>query len=140
MPVMTTSEPMVEQIVHESQCLACIIRARLAPSETKFVTPNDWGQQVGFIVYKAGSEIARHRHRPLERRIVGTSEVLVVRRGCCEVELFTESGVPVCTRRLNVGDVIVIVAGGHKYRMLEDTVLLEVKQGPYTGVDEKEYF
>ncbi len=140
MPVETAVEPMVEQLVHDGQCLACIIRGRLAPSSTQFVTPNDWGQQVGFIVYKAGSEIARHRHRPLERRIVGTSEVLVVRRGCCEVDLFTESGTLVGTRRLQVGDVIVIVSGGHRYRMVEDTVLLEVKQGPYTGVDEKEYY
>ena len=140
MPLGSTSNSMVEHVVHDSQCLACIIRARLAPSETQFVTPNDWGQQVGFIVYKAGSEIARHRHRPLERRIVGTSEVLVVRRGCCEVDLFTQAGALVCTRRLQVGDVIVIVSGGHRYRMIEDTVLLEVKQGPYTGVDEKEYY
>ena len=140
MPVGTTVDSVVEQVVHDGQCLACIIRARLAPSETQFVTPNDWGQQVGFIVYKAGSEIARHRHRPLERRIVGTSEVLVVRRGCCDVDLFTEAGTLVCTRRLQVGDVIVIVSGGHRYRMIEDTVLLEVKQGPYTGVNEKEYY
>jgi hypothetical protein len=133
-------EPTVEQIAHEGRCVACIVRARLAPEQTTFVTPNDWGQQVGFIVYKAGSEIARHRHRPLERRITGTSEVLVVRRGCCEVDLFTESGTLVCTRRLHAGDVIVMVSGGHRFRMIDDTVLLEVKQGPYTGLDEKEYY
>jgi hypothetical protein len=33
-----------------------------------------------------------------------------------------------------------MVGGGHGFHMLEDTVLLEVKQGPYTGIDEKEHF
>ena len=35
---------------------------------------------------------------------------------------------------------MLMIDGGHGFRMLEDTVFLEVKQGPYTGVDEKERF
>jgi hypothetical protein len=32
------------------------------------------------------------------------------------------------------------MTGGHGFRMLEDTVLLEVKQGPYGGQAEKSRF
>ena len=46
----------------------------------------------------------------------------------------------VATRELLPGDIMLMVGGGHGFRMLEDTVLLEVKQGPYTGLDEKERF
>jgi hypothetical protein len=46
----------------------------------------------------------------------------------------------VATRELRKGDIMLMVGGGHGFRMLEDTVLLEVKQGPYTGLDEKERF
>jgi hypothetical protein len=46
----------------------------------------------------------------------------------------------VAPRELNVGDVMLMVGGGHGFRMLEDTVLLEIKQGPYTGENEKERF
>ena len=35
---------------------------------------------------------------------------------------------------------MLMVGGGHGFQMLEDTVLIEVKQGPYTGLDEKERF
>jgi hypothetical protein len=35
---------------------------------------------------------------------------------------------------------MIMVGGGHGFRMTEDTVLLEVKQGPYPGVQEKERF
>jgi hypothetical protein len=33
-----------------------------------------------------------------------------------------------------------MVGGGHGFRIKEDTVLLEIKQGPYLGVDDKELF
>ena len=38
------------------------------------------------------------------------------------------------------GDVILMVGGGHGFRMLEDTVFLEVKQGPFIIEDEKRIF
>jgi hypothetical protein len=41
---------------------------------------------------------------------------------------------------LRAGDIAIAVGGGHGFRMLEDTVLLEVKQGPYPGQTEKERF
>ncbi|MBA3768475.1 MAG: hypothetical protein H0W99_16155, partial [Acidobacteria bacterium] len=46
----------------------------------------------------------------------------------------------VATRELRVGDLIIIIEGGHGFRMLEDTVFLEIKQGPYTGADQKRLY
>jgi hypothetical protein len=46
----------------------------------------------------------------------------------------------VASRELRSGDITLMVGGGHGFRMQEDTVFLEVKQGPYTGIDEKECF
>ena len=96
--------------------------------------------QVGFIVYPSGGEVERHVHVPLERSLVGTSEVLMVRSGRCEMDVYDDERTLVATRELVAGDVVVIFGGGHGFRMLEDTTLLEVKQGPYTGLDEKERF
>ena len=130
----------VEHICDQGRPLACIVRAIHGPAATQFVTPEDWNQQVGFVVYGAGQTIARHVHRPIARAIVGTSEVLVVRSGRCEVDLYDEANALVATRELRSGDVLILVAGGHGFRMLEDTVFLEVKQGPYTGLSEKNHF
>ena len=71
---------------------------------------------------------------------MGTSEVLIVRRGRCEMDIYNNERELVATRQLRQGDIMLMVDGGHGFRMLEDTVFLEVKQGPYTGVDEKERF
>lgn len=130
----------VEIIRAEGRELAYIIRGTFVPAKTTFLTPDSFKQQVGYIVYPAGGTVRPHRHLPLERHLVGTSEVLVVRSGRCEMDVFTDSGELVATRELLPGDVMVMVAGGHGFRMLEDTVLLEIKQGPYTGLTEKEHF
>ena len=129
-----------EQILYKGTPLAYIIRAEISPQQTTFLTPPQFKQQVGFVVYPAGGEIHRHVHRPLERHLIGTSEVLVVRRGRCEIDIYNNERELVATRELRHGDIMLMVDGGHGFRMLEDTVFLEVKQGPYTGVDEKERF
>jgi len=130
----------VEHIAWNGSALAYIIRSEIDPKVTTFMTPGDFKQQVGFIVYSAGSEIPRHVHRHVERQLHDTSEVLVVRRGRCEVDIYNDERVLVAVRKLQMGDILILVAGGHGFRMLEDTVLLEVKQGPYTGVEERERF
>ena len=131
---------LVEKIFSGEQCLAYIIRASFLPERTTFLTPPEYKQQVGYVVYPAGGQIQRHVHKPLERQLVGTSEVLFVRQGCCEVELYNDDRQLVATRELREGDIMLMVGGGHGFRMIDDTVLLEVKQGPYTGIDEKERF
>jgi hypothetical protein len=130
----------VEQITCDLKPLAYIIRAEVSPTKTTFVTPPEFQQQVGFIVYPAGGEIQRHDHRPLERHLRGTSEVLVVQRGRCEIDIYSDNRELVATRELRRGDIMLMVSGGHGFRMLEDTVFLEIKQGPYTGQEEKERF
>ena len=130
----------VEKIVSNGKPLAYIIRGELEPTQTTFFTPPEFKQQVGYIVYPAGGEIQRHLHRPLERNLVGTSEVLIVRRGRCQIDIYDDCRELVASRELRSGDITLMVGGGHGFRMQEDTVFLEVKQGPYTGIDEKERF
>jgi mannose-6-phosphate isomerase-like protein (cupin superfamily) len=128
---------LIEKICFDDVPLAYILRGQLMPEKTTFFTPPDFKQQVGFVVYPAGGEIPRHVHRPLERHLVGTSEVLIVRQGRCEIDVYNDDRALVATRELREGDIMLMVGGGHGFRVLEHLVLLEVKQGPYTGLDEK---
>lgn len=130
----------IEIVDWQGQPLTYIIRGAYLPKQTTFVTPDDFKQQVGFVVYPAGGQIQPHLHRPLERHLIGTSEVLVLRQGRCIVDVYNNARELVASRELQAGDVMLMVDGGHGFRMLEDTVFLEVKQGPYTGIDEKERF
>jgi hypothetical protein len=130
----------VEVIGTGDRPLAYIIRSGSLPDRTMFLTPPEFKQQVGYVVYPAGDEIARHHHLPLERHLVGTSEVLVVLKGQAEIDVYDDEHKLVATRELWQGDVMLMIGGGHGFRMLQDTVFLEIKQGPYTGLSEKEQF
>ncbi|MEA2203903.1 MAG: hypothetical protein QOE77_679 [Blastocatellia bacterium] len=130
-----------ESIVANGKLLAYVVKAAAGdPEETTFVTPPERNLQVGFIAHLAGEEISRHSHGAVERTISGTSEVLVVRQGRCEVDIYDSDHTLVATRELCIGDVLILFEAGHGFRMLADTVFLEIKQGPYRGFLEKEQF
>jgi hypothetical protein len=129
------------QIIHDGDLpLAYIVRAGWMPDKTQFLTPDDFGQQVGMIVYGAGQSIRPHLHLPVVRHVHGTTECIVVRKGSCEIDIYNLNKEFLSTHTLYLGDIVLLLTGGHGFRMREDTVLFEVKQGPYLGLDDKERF
>ncbi len=131
--------PELEIVCSESGvALAYIVQAAWLPDKTTFVTPDSFSLQMGMIVYGQGESIPSHVHRPITRQVEGTNEVVSVRRGECDIDIYDSDRKFVCTRRLKVGDTVLLLGGGHGFRMIEDTVLFEVKQGPYAGGMDKE--
>lgn len=130
----------IETIRQNEMPLAYIVRAGATESATAFFTGDDAAFQAGFVVYPAGGSVVPHLHLPVVRTVVGTSELLMVRQGRCIVDLYGDDRALVASRELTAGDLVISLGGGHGFRMLEDTVLFEVKQGPYRGQAEKERF
>ncbi len=129
-----------ETYSHAGEVVAVVVRAGVRPAATAFATDAEASLQLGFIVSPAGREIPRHVHRPPVRTVTRSAEVLVVDSGTCEMDLYGDDLTPVATVALNTGDVALLLCGGHGFRMTDDTVILEIKQGPYPGLDEKEHF
>ncbi len=129
-----------EKVYSDGKLLAYVLRNDLTPDKTTFITPSEINLQLGYVVYPAGGEVLRHMHRPIERNIKGTTEILFIKKGRCMMDIFDEQQKLVTSLELNQGDTVLMIGGGHGFRMLEDTILLEIKQGPYTGMDEKVRF
>jgi hypothetical protein len=138
LPSSPLQQQSVEVIKHGEVTIAMVIRSGYMPGKTEFLTPHTFTQQVGFIAYPAGGETVPHVHKQKERLITDTSECLFVRKGRVEISLFGTEKEAVAVRELLEGDIVLLVAGGHGLRYCEDTVLMEIKQGPYLGPDEKE--
>lgn len=130
----------VERIGTADRPLCYIVSFAQLPQRTVFPFPDDVPLQAGYIAYPEAHEIPRHVHVPVERRSTGTTEVLLVLRGRCLLDVYDDERQLVATRELSEGAVMLMVGGGHGFRMLEPTVLFEVKQGPYIGAGEKERF
>jgi hypothetical protein len=130
----------IEIIRDEKKPLVYLIQGDWIPQQTQFLTPDDVGQQIGMIVYGAGKNIQPHVHLPVVREVRGTTECIVVRKGSCDIDIYDDQKQFITSRHLKTGDIALLVHGGHGFRMNEDTVLLEVKQGPYMGTLDKERF
>jgi len=117
-----------------------IIRRDFRPTETTFVTSPDLAQQVGFVVYPAGGVIKRHIHKNVDRQNISSSEALIIREGKLEIDIYDQDKSLLATRELQAGDFVLMVSGGHGFRILEATILLEIKLGPYAGASDKELF
>lgn len=112
-----------------------IIRAAYRPDKTEFFTPGDYSQQLGIIKYPSGGKIKPHYHNRVTREVHYTQEVLVIRMGKVQINLFDHELETICSVVLSKGDVILLASGGHGFEILEDCEMLEVKQGPYNGVE-----
>lgn len=117
--------------------LCVIIRSHPKPESTRFYTDPSLPLQVGHVVYHKGTALPRHYHKSVQREIFGTGEVVVVQKGRASLDLYGNGETVVRTCELEAGDIAVLVSGGHGFRFSEDTVLLEVKQGPYDEDDDK---
>ena len=130
----------IEVISEGDQPLMYLIHAEWMPQKTEFLTPDHFGQQMGMIVRGAQERILPHVHLPVTREVKGTTECIMVRKGSCDIDIYNSSKRLLTSRRLNTGDIALLLGGGHGFRMREDTVLFEVKQGPYVGEKDKERF
>src|SRR5512136_629767 len=97
---------MEEVCAPDGRTLAWVVRAGFSPPGVHFVGGPEHPLQLGVNTYRAGEEVRPHIHL---------------------------SGKKVKTLDLTSGDTIFFVAGGHGIRVRDETRIIEVKQGPYTG-------
>ncbi len=115
--------------------IAIVIRKSFRKEGINFVSNSDYPLQLGINSYKAGHRIENHLHQTREVIINNVQEVLFFKSGEALVHLFDKSKKFVKSLKLSAGDLIFFVDGGHGFEMLKDTVIIEVKQGPYFGKD-----
>lgn len=128
---------MIERILHASKELALIVRRSFRAEGIEFFTPGSYSQQLGYMHRPAGHIIEPHVHRPVTREVQFTKEVLFIRSGCVRVDFYSEQQEYLRSSILEAGDVILLAFGGHGFEMLEPTEIIEVKQGPYAGDQDK---
>ena len=68
------------------------------------------------------------------------NEYIYVKSGRVELTLYTKDRVPVTQIDLAAGDSLLLTGGGHGFKVIEACQLIEVKQGPYLGMDDKVKF
>lgn len=64
----------------------------------------------------------------------------MIRKGRLRVDFYNNNRERLDSRTLEAGDVILLAAGGHGFEVLDACEMIEVKQGPYLGDEDKILF
>lgn len=129
-----------EEIKINDRIIAIILYNEFNKEGIEFFTPGEFSQQLGYMKHKKGDTIQEHIHVLHTREIKYTQETLFIKRGRVKVNFYTEDHNYFCSRELKTGDVILLASGGHGFEFLEDTEMIEVKQGPYCSDQDKVRF
>ncbi len=130
----------MQEIRYQDQLLALVIPHDYHKLGISFFTPDELSQQLAYMEHPSGHKIAAHVHNPVKREVHYTQEVLVIRRGKLRVDFYSDEREYIESRILEAGDIILLVSGGHGFKVLEDVEMFEIKQGPYAGDQDKTRF
>lgn len=131
---------MIEHITYDNILLAIIIRSSFNEAGVTFFTSNNMSQQLAYMKHPHGKIIQPHVHNPVPREVLYTQEVLFIKSGKLQVDFYDKKQKYIKSRILMEGDIILLATGGHGFKVLEEVQMIEVKQGPYAGDQDKTRF
>ena len=131
---------MIEKVELQGKEFAIVLRNEFDTDGVHFVTEPNSPLQLGVHKHKQGVTLKPHIHINMVKTIENVQEVLHVEYGKVEVDFYSDDGAHIGSTTLRMGDTILLMSGGHGFRMLEDSKIVEIKQGPYSGVaDDKKF-
>ena len=129
---------MIEKIFHKKKLLALIVRGKYRKKKgVTFFTPNESTQQFGYMKHKKKYIIKPHFHKKKLTKILYTTEVLLILKGILRVDFYNNHKKYLFSKVLKKKDIIMLVHGGHGFKVLNDVEMLEIKQGPYKLIKDK---
>ena len=132
---------MIEKILHKNKLFALIVRKQYRKkSGINFFTPNEATQQFGFMKHRKNHIVKPHTHNKRLTKILRTTEVILLLKGILRVDFYDDMKKYLFSKIINEKDIIMLVHGGHGFKILKDVEMIEVKQGPYSLAGDKVKF
>ncbi|MDB2341887.1 hypothetical protein N9V33_03955 [Candidatus Pelagibacter bacterium] len=103
----------------------------------KFFTNSDLNFQVGLMAHQKNHIIKPHFHINRKKIIKHMSELLIIFSGTLKVYFYNKKKIKTKTVILNKKDMILLISGGHGFKVLKKLEMLEIKQGPFIGEKDK---
>jgi hypothetical protein len=126
---------MYENIEDNGKLIALILHDIYNKEGATFLTTPDNSFQLGVHVHKKEDMIKPHIHKNSIKKIKDVQEVLHISYGKVEAIFYNDFGKEIVKKILKKGDTILLISGGHGFKFLEDSKMIEVKQGPYRGTE-----
>tara|TARA_B100000408_G_scaffold117730_1_gene95934 strand:- start:101 stop:532 length:432 start_codon:yes stop_codon:yes gene_type:complete len=129
---------MIEKILHKKRLFALIVRRQFRKkSGINFFTSKIATQQFGFMKHEKNHFIKPHKHNKRLTRILRTTEVILLLKGTLRVDFYDDKYKYLFSKKINERDIIMLIHGGHGFKVLKNVEMIEVKQGPYSLASDK---
>ena len=120
----------MDKILHKKKLVG--IRIRSLKEGSLPVVDGDEPLQVLTLKHKKGYQVKAHYHKPTTRTTASLQECLVVLKGKVRIDLYGSEKKVVKRLFLKQGETFIFVSGGHGVHFLEDTEIIEIKNGPFS--------
>ena len=131
---------MIERIYDKQVLLALVLRSGFNAEGIQFFTPNSFSQQLGYMNHPKHFKVEPHIHNFVNRDVQVTQEVLFIKIGRVQMDIYSLDKKFIQSCILEAGDTVLLAAGGHGFTMLERSEIIEVKTGPHVGEKDKTRF
>ena len=129
---------MIEKIKYKKKLFAIIVGGKYRSKKgITFFTPDQATQQFGYMKYKKGYIINPHKHNKRLTKILTTTEVILLLKGVLRVDFYSQQKKYLFSKILKRNDIIMLVHGGHGFKVIKDVEMIEIKQGPYSLAKDK---
>ena len=132
---------MIENIVHKKKLFAVIVKNKYRKKKgVTFFTSKEATQQFGYIKHPKNYIIQPHLHNKRLTKILYTTEVIILLKGILRVDFYDNKKKYLFSKEISGGDIIMLVSGGHGFKVIKNVEMIEVKQGPYSLSQDKKKF
>lgn len=122
----------IEEIFYKKKRIALIIRNEFTTKDNSFFSDEQDFFQLGFFYRKKGYSVPAHYHTPKNKIYVSElSECIQVKKGKIKISYFTHNLTLIASAILCAGDTVMHTDVVHEVEFLQNTLILELKQGPY---------
>ncbi len=119
----------MDKILYKKELLG--IRIKKLSEGSVAVTESDGALQLLTLKNKKGHIVTAHAHTPVGRITQTLQECIVVLKGKVRVDLYASGKKVVKRIQLKSGETFITIAGGHSVIFLEDSEIIETKNGPF---------
>ena len=123
---------MIEKIKYKNKLFALIVRGKYRNKKgISFFTDKKDIQQFGYMNHKKNHIIKPHIHKRQTRKLLHTSEVILILKGILRVDFYDIKKKYLFSKKIKEKDIIMLVHGAHGFKVIKDVQMIEIKQGPY---------
>ena len=129
---------LVKNIIIDKKIVAKVFRHNKKKFKgIKFFTPDYLGMQVGSMNHSKNHIIKPHFHINRKKIVKEMSELLIIFSGQLKVFFYKKNKLRAKSVIINKKDMILLISGGHGFKVLKRLEMLEIKQGPFVGEKDK---